>query len=476
MSKDRYESPLSSRYASDEMQFLFSAQHKFSTWRKLWVILAESEMELGLPITREQVAELAARTEDIDFEKAAEYERRLRHDVMAHVHAYGDACPKARPILHLGATSCYVGDNTDILILKDALTLLRQKVAAVAKTLCVFAQKYAALPTLAFTHFQPAQPTTVGKRAALWVNDLLFDLEELDFVLSTLKPLGSKGTTGTQASFLELFEGDYEKVKKLDLLVTQKMGFDAPVAVSGQTYSRKTDSRALNVLSQIAQSAAKFSNDLRLLAHMKEVEEPFEKEQVGSSAMAYKRNPMRSERMASLARYVMTDAQNAAFTAASQWFERTLDDSANKRIAVAEAFLAADAVLSLYQNIASGLVVYEKVIAANLAAELPFMATENILMDAVKAGGDRQALHERIRLHSLEAARMVKEEGRPNDLAARIARDEAFGMTEAEIQNSLKPENFIGCAAMQTREFIESAALPMLSKYEAPAREAKVNL
>ncbi|MGI6150794.1 MAG: adenylosuccinate lyase [Christensenellales bacterium] len=476
MSKDRYESPLSSRYASKEMQILFSAQHKFSTWRKLWVILAQSEMELGLPITREQVEELAAHTEDIDFERAAEYERKLRHDVMAHVHAYGDVCPKARPIIHLGATSCYVGDNADILILRDAMKLIRKKVAAVARSLCAFALSYANVPTLAFTHFQPAQPTTVGKRAALWVNDLLFDLEKLDFVLSTLKPLGSKGTTGTQASFLELFEGDYEKVKKLDQLVTQRMGFETSVAVSGQTYSRKIDSRALNALSQIAQSAAKFSNDIRLLAHLKEVEEPFEKDQIGSSAMAYKRNPMRSERMAGLARYVMTDAQNAAFTAAAQWFERTLDDSANRRIAVAEAFLATDAVLSLYQNVASGLVVYEKVIRAHLEAELPFMVTENILMAAVKAGGDRQELHERIRRHSVEAARMVKEEGRPNDLVQRIAKDEAFGLTEEEIQNSLKPENFIGCAAMQTVDFINGIALPMLEKYELPEKETTIHI
>jgi adenylosuccinate lyase len=476
MSKDRYESPLSSRYASDEMQYLFSAQNKFSTWRKLWVILAESEMELGLPVTKEQVEELAAHTEDIDFDKAAAYERKLRHDVMAHVHAYGDVCPKARSIIHLGATSCYVGDNTDILILRDALKLIRAKVAAVARALCGFAKEYARLPTLAFTHFQPAQPTTVGKRATLWINDLLSDLRELDFVLSDLKPLGCKGTTGTQASFLELFEGDYKKVKKLDWLITQKMGFESSVAVSGQTYSRKTDSRALNVLSQIAQSAAKFSNDIRLLAHLKEVEEPFEKHQIGSSAMAYKRNPMRSERLASLARYVMTDAQNAAFTAAAQWFERTLDDSANRRIAVAEAFLATDAVLNLYLNIASGLVVYEKVIRAHLEAELPFMATENILMAAVKAGGDRQELHERIRRHSVEAARMVKEEGKPNDLIQRIAGDEAFGLTEEEIQNSLRPENFIGCAAMQAVEFVETVALPILEGYKLPDRTAEISL
>jgi len=476
MSKDRYQSPLSSRYASEEMQYLFSARHKFTTWRRLWVILAESEMELGLPVTKEQVEELAAHVEDIDFEKAAAYERRLRHDVMAHVHAYGDDCPKARPIIHLGATSCYVGDNTDILILRDAFKLIRAKVALVARVLCDFALRYADLPTLAFTHFQPAQPTTVGKRATLWINDLLSDLSELDFVLSNLKPLGCKGTTGTQASFLELFEGDYEKVRALDLLVTQKMGFEAPVPVSGQTYSRKTDSRALNVLSQIAQSAAKFSNDIRLLAHLKEVEEPFEKDQIGSSAMAYKRNPMRCERMAGLCRYVMTDAQNAAFTAAAQWFERTLDDSANRRIAVAEAFLATDAVLNLYQNVASGLVVYEKVIRAHLEAELPFLATENILMAAVKAGGDRQELHERIRRHSVEAARMVKEQGKPNDLVRRIATDEAFGMTEEEIQESLRPENFIGCAALQTREFVQTVALPMLEKYDLPARAAEITL
>lgn len=476
MSKERYESPLSSRYASDEMQFLFSAQHKFSTWRKLWVILAESEMELGLPITKEQVDELAAHTEDIDFDAAAAYEHRLRHDVMAHVRAYGDVCKKAAPIIHLGATSCYVGDNTDILIMRDALELIRQKTAAAAYALCDFAKKYANTPTLAFTHFQPAQPTTVGKRATLWISDLLSDLEELDFVLSTLRPLGCKGTTGTQASFLELFDGDYEKVKRLDSLITKKMGFASPVAVSGQTYSRKADSRVLNALSQIAQSASKFSSDIRLLAHMKEVEEPFEAEQVGSSAMAYKRNPMRCERMASLARYVMTDAQNAAVTAASQWFERTLDDSANKRISVAEAFLATDAVLSLYQNVASGLMVYEKVIDAHLRAELPFMATENILMDAVKRGGDRQVLHERIRRHSVEAARMVKEEGRPNDLIERIAKDEAFGMTEDEIMETLKPENFTGCAAVQTGEFLSAVALPALKKYKVPERETRIEI
>ncbi len=421
-----YLSPFSTRYASKEMQYLFSSQNKFSLWRRLWIILAESEQELGLPITDEQIAEMKAHQNDIDFDAAAAYEKKLRHDVMAHIHAWGDQCPTARPIIHLGATSCYVGDNADVLILRDALKLIRARLIAVIKALAQFAEEHAAQPCLAFTHFQSAQPTTVGKRATLWLNDLTLDLEEIDFCLNTLKPLGCKGTTGTQASFLELFHGDFEKVKKLDSLISEKMGFAAAVPVSGQTYSRKTDSRVLNALSQIGQSAHKFANDIRLLAHKKEIEEPFEKNQIGSSAMAYKRNPMRSERMTALSRFLISNAQNGAMTAAEQWFERTLDDSANRRLSLAEGFLCADAILSLYLNIASGLVVYDKVIEKHLREELPFMATENILMDAVERGGDRQELHEHIRLHSIAAANAVKMEGKPCDLLSRIAADPAF--------------------------------------------------
>ena len=472
----RYQSPLSSRYASDEMQRLFSAQFKFSTWRRLWLMLAESEKELGLNITDEQLDEMRAHLDDIDFEAAAKHEQRLRHDVMAHVHTFGEVCPKAMPIIHLGATSCYVGDNTDIIIMREALKLVRDKLVSVVRVLADFAQQYKDLPTLGFTHFQPAQPTTVGKRAALWLNDLLLDLQELEFVQSTLLPRGVKGTTGTQASFLELFDGDYQKVKELDRLVARKMGFERSVPVSGQTYSRKTDSRVVNLLAQIAQSAHKFSNDIRLLAHLKEVEEPFEKTQIGSSAMAYKRNPMRSERIASLARYLIVDAQNPAVTAATQWFERTLDDSANKRISVAEAFLACDAVLSLYLNVASGLVVYPKVIEKHLRAELPFMATENIMMDAVKRGGDRQELHERIRQHSMEAGRVVKMEGGDNDLLDRIAADPAFGVTREELEKHMNPADFVGCAPMQVENFLHEQVQPVLEKYQNVSASADIRV
>ena len=472
----RYQSPLSSRYASDEMQRLFSAQHKFSTWRRLWLILAESEQELGLPITDEQLREMREHLDDIDFDAAARYEKSLRHDVMAHVHTFGDACPAARPIIHLGATSCYVGDNTDILIMRDALLLIRDKAAAVLRVLAGFADRYKALPTLGFTHFQPAQPTTVGKRAALWMNDLLLDMQEIDFVLETLLPRGVKGTTGTQASFLELFDGDYEKVRALDRLVAGKIGFARSVPVSGQTYSRKTDSRVVNALAQVAQSAHKFSNDIRLLAHLKEVEEPFEKNQIGSSAMAYKRNPMRSERMAALSRYLIADALNPAVTAAGQWFERTLDDSANKRIAVSEAFLCCDAILNLYLNVASGLVVYPKVIEKHLRAELPFMATENILMDAVKRGGDRQDLHERIRQHSIAAGRVIKEEGGENDLLDRIAADAAFGVTRQELEKHMDPAAFTGCAARQTEDFLREEVAPVLARFEQASVTADIRV
>ena len=461
-----YLSPFSTRYASKEMQYLFSAQNKFTLWRKLWIILAESEQALGLPITDEQIAEMKAHAQDIDFDKAAEYEKKLRHDVMAHIHAWGDQCPTARPVIHLGATSCYVGDNADILILRDGLKLIRGRIIEVIRALAQFAARYADLPCLAFTHFQSAQPTTVGKRATLWLNDLTLDLQEIDFCLETLKPLGCKGTTGTQASFLELFQGDFEKVKQLDRLISEKMGFAAAVPVSGQTYSRKTDSRVLNSLSQIGQSAHKFANDIRLLAHKKEMEEPFEKNQIGSSAMAYKRNPMRSERMTALARFLISNAQNGAMTAAEQWFERTLDDSANRRLSLAEGFLCADAILALYLNIASGLVVYDKMIEKHLREELPFMATENILMDAVARGGDRQELHEHIRVHSVAAANAVKMEGKPCDLLHRIAADPAFQVDETALEEALSPENYIGCAALQTREYLQSVIEPLLSANE----------
>ncbi len=465
MSNDNYTSPLSSRYASKEMQFIFSPDNKFRTWRKLWIVLAETEQELGLPITDEQLAELKAHAEDIDYAAAAAYEKKLRHDVMAHVHTYGDCCPTARGIIHLGATSCYVGDNTDVIIMRDALRLLKTKLLNVISRLADFAEKYRDLPTLGFTHFQPAQPTTVGKRACLWIQDLLLDLAELEHRLAHMPLLGSKGTTGTQASFLELFDGDHAKVKEADRRIAAKLGFAECFAVSGQTYSRKLDSMVLNVLSGIAQSAHKFSNDLRLLQHLKEMEEPFEKNQIGSSAMAYKRNPMRSERMAALARYLMIDALNPAVTAAGQWFERTLDDSANKRLSVPEAFLAADAILELYLNISDGLVVYPKVIEKRLLAELPFMATENILMDAVKAGGDRQELHEKIRQYSMQAAQRVKADGLDNNLLELIAADPAFGTDLASLQQLLRPENYVGRAPQQTEEFLADCVRPLLAEH-----------
>lgn len=441
MVKDTYESPLSARYASKEMKYIFSPDKKFRTWRKLWIALAESEKELGLPITQEQIDELKAHADDINYEVAQEREKIVRHDVMSHVYAYGVQCPNAKGIIHLGATSCYVGDNTDIIIMTEGLKLIRNKLITVIRNLSKFADEYKALPTLAFTHFQPAQPTTVGKRATLWLQELLMDLEDVEYQLSKAKLLGSKGTTGTQASFLELFDGDHEKCKMLDRKIAEKMGYKACFPVSGQTYSRKLDSQFLNVLAGIAQSAAKFSNDIRLLQHLKEVEEPFEKNQIGSSAMAYKRNPMRSERIGSLSRYVMVDVLNGYFTTATQWFERTLDDSANKRLSVPEAFLAVDGILSLYANVADGLVVYPKVIEQRLRKELPFMATENIMMDAVKKrGADRQQLHEKIREHSMAASRVVKVEGGENDLLERIAADEAFGVTLEELEkfSSLK--------------------------------------
>lgn len=466
MVKDTYESPLSARYASKEMKYIFSPDKKFRTWRKLWIALAESEKELGLPITQEQIDELKAHADDINYEVAQEREKIVRHDVMSHVYAYGVQCPNAKGIIHLGATSCYVGDNTDIIIMTEGLKLIRNKLITVIRNLSKFADEYKALPTLAFTHFQPAQPTTVGKRATLWLQELLMDLEDVEYQLSKAKLLGSKGTTGTQASFLELFDGDHEKCKMLDRKIAEKMGYKACFPVSGQTYSRKLDSQFLNVLAGIAQSAAKFSNDIRLLQHLKEVEEPFEKNQIGSSAMAYKRNPMRSERIGSLSRYVMVDVLNGYFTTATQWFERTLDDSANKRLSVPEAFLAVDGILSLYANVADGLVVYPKVIEQRLRKELPFMATENIMMDAVKKrGADRQQLHEKIREHSMAASRVVKVEGGENDLLERIAADEAFGVTLEELEKILKPENYTGRAKEQTEDFLNECVKPVLEKY-----------
>lgn len=464
--KDIYESPLSSRYADKEMKYIFSPDKKFRTWRKLWIALAEAEMELGLPVTQEQIDELKEHADDINYDVATEREKLVRHDVMSHVYAYGVQCPKAKGIIHLGATSCYVGDNTDIIIMTEALEYLRNKLVTVIKELSAFAMKYKDLPTLAFTHFQPAQPTTVGKRATLWIQDLLMDLEDVEYQLSKAKLLGSKGTTGTQASFLELFDGDHEKCRELDRKIAEKMGYKACFAVSGQTYSRKLDHQMLSVLSGIAQSAAKFSNDIRLLQHLKEIEEPFEKNQIGSSAMAYKRNPMRSERIASLARYVIATELNPAMTASTQWFERTLDDSANKRISVAEAFLATDGILNLYANVADGLVVYEKVIEQRLRKELPFMATENIMMDAVKAGGNRQELHEKIRVHSMAASRVIKEEGGENDLLERIAADPAFGVTLEQLHAIISPEKYVGRAPQQTEDFINNEVKNALKPYE----------
>ena len=464
--RDTYESPLSSRYADKEMKYIFSPDKKFKTWRRLWIALAEAEHELGLNVTQEQIDELKQHAEDINYEVAEEREKVVRHDVMSHVYAYGQQCPKAAGIIHLGATSCYVGDNTDVIIMTEALRIVEKKLVSAIRQLSEFADKYKALPTLAFTHFQPAQPTTVGKRATLWIQDLLMDLEDVRYVLSGMKLLGCKGTTGTQASFLELFEGDHEKCKQIDKLIAKKMGYDDCFAVSGQTYSRKLDSRVLNVLAGIAQSATKFSNDIRLLQHLKEIEEPFEKNQIGSSAMAYKRNPMRSERMASLSRYVMIDVLNPYITAATQWFERTLDDSANKRLSVPEAFLAVDAILNLYINISDGLVVYDKVITSRLMSELPFMATENIMMDAVKRGGNRQELHEKIREHSMAASTVVKRDGGENDLLERIAADPAFGVTLDELKALLKPENYVGRAPQQTEDFLNETVKTALAPYE----------
>ena len=465
MSTNRYESPLSSRYASDEMQYIFSPDKKFSTWRRLWVALARAEMELGLPVTQEQVDELEAHITDIDYEKAAQWEKKLRHDVMAHVHTYGELCPKAKPIIHLGATSCYVGDNTDVILMREGLELVRDKVVRVLAHLADFADKYKALPTLGFTHFQAAQLVTVGKRATLWMNELLMDMEEIEHRISTLALLGSKGTTGTQASFLELFEGDHEKVRLLEEKIAKEMGFTAVVPVSGQTYSRKLDYNVVSTLAGVAQSASKFATDLRLLCHLKEVEEPFEKNQIGSSAMPYKRNPMRCERICSLARYVIVDVGNPAVTTATQWFERTLDDSANKRLSVPEAFLAVDAILNIWANVASGLVVHPKVIEKHVLEELPFMASENILMDAVKRGGDRQVLHERIRVLSQEAGHNVKELGLSNNLIDLMAADPVFGMTQEELSAHLDPAAYIGRCGEQVEEFLAGEVAPVLEKY-----------
>ena len=464
MSTDRYVSPLSERYASKEMQYIFSPDMKFRTWRRLWIALAETEKELGLPITQEQIDELKAHKDDINYDVAKERERQVRHDVMSHVYAYGVQCPKAKGIIHLGATSCYVGDNTDIIVMTEALKLVKKKLVNVIAELAKFAEKYKDLPTLAFTHFQPAQPTTVGKRATLWMQEFMLDLEDLNYVLSTMKLLGSKGTTGTQASFLELFDGDQETIDKIDPMIAEKMGFKQCYLVSGQTYSRKVDTRVVNILAGIAASAHKFSNDIRLLQHLKEVEEPFEKSQIGSSAMAYKRNPMRSERIASLSRFVMVDAMNPAITSATQWFERTLDDSANKRLSVPEGFLAIDGILDLCLNVVDGLVVYPKVIEKRLRSELPFMATENIMMDAVKAGGDRQELHERIRELSMEAGKTVKVEGKDNNLLELIAADPAFNLTLEELEKTMDPAKYTGRASVQVDAFLKNVINPMLEE------------
>ena len=465
MPTNTYESPLSSRYASHEMLYLFSADKKFTTWRRLWIALARAEMELGLPITQAQIDELEAHKDEIDYEAAARYERQLRHDVMAHIHAYGDQCPNAMPIIHLGATSCYVGDNTDVILMKEGLELLRGKLVNLIDRLTKFAMEYRGLPTLGFTHFQPAQLTTVGKRATLWANELVMDLEELNHRIDSLQFRGVKGTTGTQASFLELFGGDHEKVRQLEKKVSAEMGFEKVVPVCGQTYSRKMDANVLATLSAIAQSAGKFATDLRLLSHLKELEEPFQDKQIGSSAMPYKRNPMRCERICSLARYVIADAINPAFTAYNQWFERTLDDSANKRISIPEAFLAVDAILQIYLNVTDGLKVYPKVIERRLREELPFMATENIMMDAVKRGGNRQELHERIRVHSVAAGRVVKEEGGQNDLIDRIAADPAFGLTKEEILAHMDPKAYIGRCEAQVEEFSAQVVDPIRAQW-----------
>ena len=477
MSTDRYVSPLSERYASKEMQYIFSPDMKFRTWRKLWIALAETEKELGLNITQEQIDELKAHAEDINYDVARERERQVRHDVMSHVYAYGVQCPKAKGIIHLGATSCYVGDNTDIIVMTEALKLVRKKLVNVIAELSAFADKYKEQPTLAFTHFQPAQPTTVGKRATLWTQEFLLDLEDLEYVLGTMKLLGSKGTTGTQASFLELFDGDQETIDKIDPMIAKKMGFKECYPVSGQTYSRKVDTRVANILAGIAASAHKMSNDIRLLQHLKEVEEPFEKSQIGSSAMAYKRNPMRSERIASLSRYVMVDALNPAITSATQWFERTLDDSANKRLSIPEGFLAIDGILDLCLNVVDGLVVYPKVIEKHMMAELPFMATENIMMDAVKAGGDRQELHERIRELSMEAGKTVKVEGKDNNLLELIAADPAFNLSLEDLQKSMDPKKYIGRAKEQTERFVNEVVQPILDSHtELLGVKAEINV
>lgn len=480
---DRYVSPLSERYASREMQYIFSPDMKFKTWRKLWIALAETEMELGLSqngkpvITKEQIDELKAHAEDINYDVAKAREKEVRHDVMSHVYAYGQQCPKAAGIIHLGATSCYVGDNTDIIVMTQALKLVKKKLVNVIAKLAKFADEYKALPTLAFTHFQPAQPTTVGKRATLWAQEFCLDLEDLDYVLSTMKLLGSKGTTGTQASFLELFDGDQEMVDKIDPMIAAKMGFDKCYPVSGQTYSRKVDTRVCNILAGIAASAHKMSNDIRLLQHLKEVEEPFEKSQIGSSAMAYKRNPMRSERIASLSRFVMVDALNPAITSATQWFERTLDDSANKRLSIPEGFLAIDGILDLCLNVVDGLVVYDKVITKHLLSELPFMATENIMMDAVKMGGDRQKLHEKIRELSMIAGANVKKEGKENNLLELIAADPEFNMSLEELNNTMDPSRYVGCAPKQVESFLKDVIDPILEENkEMLGMEAQINV
>ena len=477
MSTDRYVSPLSERYASKEMQYIFSPDMKFRTWRRLWIALAETEKELGLNITQEQIDELKAHAEDINYDVAKERERQVRHDVMSHVYAYGVQCPKAKGIIHLGATSCYVGDNTDIIVMTEALKLVKKKLVNVIAELSAFADKYKDQPTLAFTHFHPAQPTTVGKRATLWTQEFLLDLEDLEYVLGTMKLLGSKGTTGTQASFLELFDGDQETIDKIDPMIAEKMGFKECYPVSGQTYSRKVDTRVANILAGIAASAHKMSNDIRLLQHLKEVEEPFEKSQIGSSAMAYKRNPMRSERIASLSRYVMVDALNPAITSATQWFERTLDDSANKRLSIPEGFLAIDGILDLCLNVVDGLVVYPKVIEKHMMAELPFMATENIMMDAVKAGGDRQELHERIRELSMEAGKTVKVEGKDNNLLELIAADPAFNLSLEDLQRSMDPKKYIGRAKEQTERFVNTVVQPILDSHkELLGVKAEINV
>ena len=465
MNYDGYTSPLSQRYASKEMQYLFSQNKKFRTWRKLWIALAETEKELGLSITQEQIDELKAHQDDINYEDAEAREKLVRHDVMSHVYAYGLQCPKAKGIIHLGATSCYVGDNTDLIIMRDALSLVRRKVVNVIARLAGFARTYQDLPTLAFTHFQPAQPTTVGKRATLWIHEFMMDLEDLEYLLGSLKLLGSKGTTGTQASFLELFDGDQEKVDRIDPMIARKMGFAACYPVSGQTYSRKVDARVMNAIAQVACSAHKMSNDIRLLQHLKEVEEPFEKNQIGSSAMAYKRNPMRSERIASLSRYVMVNALNPAITSSTQWFERTLDDSANRRLSIAEGFLAIDGILDLCMNVTDGLKVYPKVIDRHLRAELPFMATENIMMDAVKAGADRQEMHEKIRTLSMEAGRVVKEEGKDNNLLDLIAADASFPQTREELERSMEPSGYVGSAPYQVEKYLAEEVTPMLDSH-----------